>query len=162
MHANIPEKKGCGGRLFKCSSNAWQYRMTESLGKEHIALMEIFLKYWQLKDGWDILIQSFTYHNALISNLANQRHYPSIAAFISWIRYWIRLTHCDGMCPYFSQVLELLKSSTRSYQEPHTQGVRSIEEAMAKLHAIPLQDWNIQDQPELRAELFRCLGHPEG
>lgn len=161
MRANIQETPGCEGRLFECSSNAWEYRMTESLGQKHIELMKVFLKYWQLKDEWAILIQGFTNQNALISNLADKRHHSSTAAFISWIRYWISLTHCDGKCPYFKQVLELLKSSARSYREPHAQGIKNIEEATAKLCAIPLQDWNMQDKPYLRAELFRCLGHPE-
>jgi hypothetical protein len=161
LSADIPEKQGCGGRLFKCSSNAWEYRMTESLGKEHIELMEVFLKYWQLKDEWAILIQGFTNQNALISNLADKRHHSSTAAFISWIRYWISLTHCDGECPYFKQVSDILGSSARSYRKPHTQGINNIEEATAKLRAIPLQDWNMQDKPKLRAQLFRCLGHPE-
>jgi hypothetical protein len=135
--------------------------MTESLGKKHIELMEVFLKYWQLKDKWAILIQGFTNQNALISDLADKRHHSSTAAFISWIRYWISLTHCDGKCPYLKQVLEFLGSSARSYREPHAQGLKNIGEATAKLRAIPLQDWNMQDEPELRAELFRCLGHPE-
>jgi hypothetical protein len=135
--------------------------MTESLGKEHIELMEVFLKYWQLKDEWAILIQGFTNQNALISNLADKRHHSSTAAFISWIRYWISLTHCDGECPYFKQVSDNLGSSARSYRKPHTQGINNIEEATAKLRAIPLQDWNMQDKPKLRAQLFRCLGHPE-
>jgi hypothetical protein len=71
------------------------------------------------------------------------------------------LTHCDGKCPYLKQVLNFLGSSARSYREPHAQGLKNIEEATAKLRAIPLQDWNMQDKPNLRAELFRCLGHTE-
>jgi hypothetical protein len=101
----VSNMEPCGGDVFQCD---WDDEALipghNILTQEHRELVKIFLDWWGVVDGWQLIEPSFTGRHGFNRYgilTASSDGARKIALFIGWCRYWIGQIHRFKSCSYF-------------------------------------------------------------
>jgi hypothetical protein len=84
----------CGGSLFECT---WRKGPScSSMEKEDIALLNLLIRLWGLKDPWAIMEPAFM---SSAIRLTDYQYDVRLSRFVTWCRYEIGVIHRHTQCP---------------------------------------------------------------
>jgi hypothetical protein len=101
----VSNMEPCGGDIFQCD---WDDEALipghNILTQEHRELVKIFLDWWGVVDGWQLIEPSFTGRHGFNRYgilTASSDGARKIALFIGWCHYWIGQIDRFKSCSYF-------------------------------------------------------------
>jgi hypothetical protein len=149
------EDDACGGSLFECTWKNGQSR--SSMEKEDIALLELLIRLWGLKDPWAIMEPAFM---SGATRLTDYQYGGWLSKFVTWCRYEIGVIHGHTQCPSLQKTLKTHHTaSDNACRRPSRKSGPSLKFARAHVYAIPPRAWKTDTDPDLRRQLFQQLGH---
>jgi hypothetical protein len=149
------EDDACGGSLFECTWKNGQSR--SSMEKEDIALLELLIRLWGLKDPWAIMEPAFM---SGATRLTDYQYGGWLSKFVTWCRYEIGVIHGHTQCPSLQKTLKTHHTaSDNACRRPSRKPGPSLKFARAHVYAIPPRAWKTDTDPDLRRQLFQQLGH---
>jgi hypothetical protein len=145
----------CGGSLFECTRRNGQSR--SSMEREDIALLELLIRLWGLKDPWAIMEPAFM---SGATRLTDYQYDGWLSRFATWCRYEIGVIHEHTQCPSLQKALKSHHTASgNACRRPSRKSGPSLESARVHVYAIPPKAWKTGIDPNLRRQLFQQLGH---
>jgi hypothetical protein len=126
--------------------------------KEDIALLELLIRLWGLKDPWAIMEPAFM---SSAIRLTDYQYGGWLSKFATWCRYEIGVIHGHTQCPSLQKALKAHQTASgNACRRPSRISGPSLKFARAHVYAIPPKAWKTDTDPELRRQLFQQLGLP--
>jgi hypothetical protein len=127
-------------------------------GNADIALLELLMRLWGLKDPWAIMRPAFMSDK---TRLTDYHHGRTLSNFATWYRYEIGVKQGHTQCPSLQKALKAHHTASgNACRQPSRKSGASLESARAQVGGIPPEAWKADINPELRRQLFQQLGHP--
>jgi hypothetical protein len=146
----------CGGSLFECTRRNGQSR--SSMEREDIALLELLIRFWGLKDPRAIMEPAFM---SGATRLTDYQYDGWLSRFVTWCRYEIGVIHGHTQCPSLQKTLEAHHTASgNACRRPSRKSGPSLKFARDHVCAIPPKAWKAGIDPDLRRQLLQQLGLP--
>ncbi|KAG7528614.1 hypothetical protein FFLO_06037 [Filobasidium floriforme] len=132
------EDDACGGSLFECTGR--NSRSRSSMEKEDIALLNLLIRLWGLKDPWAIMEPAFM---SGAPRLTDYQYDGWLSRFVIWCRYEIGVIHGHTQCPSLQKALKAHHTASgNACRSPSPKSGPSLKSA--RVWFVPRQDKHMQ------------------